>query len=164
MEGVLVISNKNTTQSDQQGKINLNAFSPDEKLTFQRSSFLKYISTKQKIRNQGNIVLLLEDPVRLDEIVVSANRWEQSKTEIPNKIKTINADEVLHYNPQTTADLLGTKGGVFIQKSQMGGGSPMIRGFSANRVLLVIDGIRMNNAIYRSGNLQNANFNRCQFA
>ena len=37
----------------------------------------------------------------------------------------------------------------------MGGGSPMIRGFAANRVLIVVDGIRMNNAIYRSGNLQN---------
>lgn len=155
IEGVLVISDKNSAQSDEQGKVNLSAFSPDEKLTFQHSSFLKYISTRQKIGNQGNIVLMLEDPVRLNEVVVSVNRWKQSKTEVPNKIKTINTEEVLHYNPQTTADLLGTKGGVYIQKSQMGGGSPMIRGFAANRVLLVIDGIRMNNAIYRSGNLQN---------
>jgi len=44
---------------------------------------------------------------------------------------------------------------VFVQKSQLGGGSPMIRGFAANRILFVVDGIRMNNAIYRSGNLQN---------
>ena len=47
-------------------------------------------------------------------------------------------------------------GGVRIQKSQGGGGSPVIRGFEGNRVLLVIDGVRMNNAIYRSGHLQNA--------
>ena len=50
---------------------------------------------------------------------------------------------------------LGSSGEVFIQKSQMGGGSPMIRGFSTNRILIVVDGVRMNNAIYRSGNLQN---------
>ena len=62
---------------------------------------------------------------------------------------------ITHYQPQTTADLLGTGSGVYIQKSQMGGGSPMIRGFAANRLLIVVDGIRMNNAIYRSGNLQN---------
>ena len=31
----------------------------------------------------------------------------------------------------------------------------MIRGFSANSVLIAVDGIRMNNAIFRSGNLQN---------
>jgi len=46
--------------------------------------------------------------------------------------------------------------GVRIQKSQGGGGSPIIRGFEANRVLIVVDGVRMNNAIYRSGHLQNA--------
>ena len=52
--------------------------------------------------------------------------------------------------------MLELSGGVYIQKSQMGGGSPIIRGFEANRVLLVVDGVRMNNAIYRSGHLQNA--------
>jgi len=44
---------------------------------------------------------------------------------------------------------------VFVQKSQLGGGSPKLRGFAANGVLLVVDGVRMNNAIFRSGNLQN---------
>src|SRR6185436_8143439 len=43
---------------------------------------------------------------------------------------------------------------VFVQKSQLGGGSPVIRGFEANRILLVIDGVRMNNLIYRAGHLQ----------
>lgn len=57
--------------------------------------------------------------------------------------------------PQTSADALQSAGSVFIQKTQMGGGSPMIRGFSANRVLLVVDGVRMNNAIYRDGNVHN---------
>ena len=38
----------------------------------------------------------------------------------------------------------------------MGGGSPVIRGMESNRVMLVIDGVRMNNAIYRKGHLQNA--------
>ena len=40
--------------------------------------------------------------------------------------------------------------------SQQGGISPVLRGFEANRVLLVVDGVRLNNAIYRSGHLQNA--------
>ena len=44
----------------------------------------------------------------------------------------------------------------FRTKITIGGGSPILRGFEANRVLLVVDGIRMNNAIYRSGHLQNA--------
>ena len=46
-------------------------------------------------------------------------------------------------------------GQVFVQKSQAGGGSPVLRGFESNRILLVIDGVRMNNAIFRGGHLQN---------
>jgi hemoglobin/transferrin/lactoferrin receptor protein len=44
---------------------------------------------------------------------------------------------------------------IFLQKSRVGGGSPVLRGFGANRVLMVLDGVRMNNAIYTAGNLQN---------
>jgi len=62
---------------------------------------------------------------------------------------------ILIQNPQTAADLIGISDEVFIQKSQLGGGSPMIRGFATNRVLIVVDGVRMNNAIYREGNIQN---------
>ncbi|MEO0526875.1 MAG: TonB-dependent receptor, partial [Bacteroidota bacterium] len=58
-------------------------------------------------------------------------------------------------NPQTSADLLQNSGKVFVQKSQLGGGSPLIRGFATNRVLLSVDGVRMNNAIFRGGNVQN---------
>lgn len=91
----------------------------------------------------------------LGEVIVSVNKWEQKLNEVPNKIVKVNRYDILKNNPQTAADLLGQTGTVFIQKSQLGGGSPMIRGFATNRVLLVIDGVRMNNAIYRSGNLQN---------
>ncbi len=91
----------------------------------------------------------------MKEVIVSVNKWEQKLNEVPNKIVKISKLDILRNNPQTSADLLGQTGAVFIQKSQLGGGSPMIRGFATNRVLLVIDGVRMNNAIYRSGNLQN---------
>ena len=57
---------------------------------------------------------------------------------------------------ETTGDLLEATGQVHLQMSQQGGISPVLRGFEANRVLLVVDGVRMNNAIYRAGHLQNA--------
>ena len=68
---------------------------------------------------------------------------------------SIAPETVAFDNPQTSADLLANSGQVFVQKSQLGGGSPIIRGFAANSVLIVLDGVRMNNAIYRGGNLQN---------
>ena len=93
--------------------------------------------------------------INMEEVIVSVNKWEQKLNEVPNKISKVNKIEILRNNPQTAADMLTQTGTVFVQKSQLGGGSPMIRGFATNRILLVIDGVRMNNAIYRSGNLQN---------
>ncbi|MDV7393854.1 TonB-dependent receptor plug domain-containing protein, partial [Arthrospira platensis SPKY1] len=91
----------------------------------------------------------------MDDFVVSANRWEQNQSEIPNRLAKVSLNQVDFHQPQSTADLLRLSDKVFIQKSQQGGGSPMIRGFSANRLLIVVDGVRMNTAIFRSGNLQN---------
>ncbi len=91
----------------------------------------------------------------LNEITISANRWEQNMRDVSNRVTKVGQPIITHQNPQTSADLLGLSNQVFIQKSQLGGGSPMIRGFATNRVLLVVDGVRMNNAIFRSGNLQN---------
>ena len=79
----------------------------------------------------------------------------EKRSEVGNRIKLIDSKKIEFDNPQTAADVLGISNEVFVQKSQLGGGSPMIRGFSANSVLIVVDGVRMNNAIYRSGNLQN---------
>ncbi|MBE6305797.1 MAG: TonB-dependent receptor [Bacteroidales bacterium] len=91
----------------------------------------------------------------LHEIVVSGTRWAQDKELQSHRITTVNFADANTYNPQTVADILGSTGDVFIQKSQYGGGSPMIRGFATNRLLYSIDGVRMNTAIFRSGNIQN---------
>jgi len=91
----------------------------------------------------------------MEQIVVSASKWSQSGRDIPFKITALKSNAIAFQNPQTAADLLGFSGKVFIQKSQQGGGSPMIRGFASNRLLYAIDGVRMNTAIFRSGNIQN---------
>lgn len=100
-------------------------------------------------------VSLIPSVFYLDQVVISAFRWSQSSREVPLKVASISQGQVNLHNPQTAADLLNLSGQVFIQKSQQGGGSPMIRGFAANRLLIAVDGVRMNNAIFRSGNLQN---------
>ena len=70
--------------------------------------------------------------------------------------ETISNTDILSSEFSTSADILLLTHGVTIQKSQGGGGSPIIRGFEANRILLMVDGVRMNNAIYRSGHIQNS--------
>ncbi len=101
------------------------------------------------------VIRLMPNVFEIEDVVVSANRWEQPISEVPGTVIPVRLSGLQTFTPQTTADLLGTSDRVYIQKSQLGGGSPMLRGLAANRVLIVVDGVRMNNAIYRSGNLQN---------
>jgi hemoglobin/transferrin/lactoferrin receptor protein len=97
---------------------------------------------------------ILNKLINLNEVVFSANKAEEKKSDVPYSIDIIKAKELELSNPQTTADMLSNTGNIMVQKSQGGGGSPIIRGFEANRVLIVVDGVRMNNAIYRAGHLQ----------
>ena len=150
------LDHSKTALSNSKGEADISAFGPDDMLYFQHPSYQDYILAYNDLKDLNFSISLNKSTVNLSEYVVSASKWEQKREEVPNKISIISADEVEFLNPQTTADLLGTTNEVFIQKSQLGGGSPMIRGFAANSVLLVVDGVRMNNAIYRSGNLQNA--------
>ena len=108
-----------------------------------------------EIEQSNFIISLPKENLSLDQIIVSGSKWSQASREVPSKITSLSSRQVTLSNPQTAADMLGSSGEIFIQKSQQGGGSPMIRGFSTNRLLYVVDGVRMNTAIFRSGNLQN---------
>ena len=143
-----------TTYSDVDGKAILKDMMHRQMVNF---SYLGYTNQRLpffKIRAQGGKIRMFASVV-LDSVVVVGRR-DDPVDEIPFTINRITPEMIASTNPQTSADALRDHGGVFVQKSQMGGGSPVIRGFEANRVLLVVDGVRMNNAIYRSGHLQNA--------
>ncbi|MEM9679127.1 MAG: TonB-dependent receptor, partial [Bacteroidota bacterium] len=127
----------------------------DETLYFQNFLYKKLQVKKSVLASQGYTVYLEIKVEDLKQVVVSASKFEQSKRDVPQKVVSIDAKDIAFKNPQTSADLLGVSGNIFIQKSQLGGGSPMIRGFSTNRVLIAVDGVRMNNAIFRGGNVQN---------
>ena len=89
------------------------------------------------------------------EVVISASRWDEKARTVSREITKVTPLQIQQRNPATTADALAQTGVVHVQKSQLGGGSPMLRGYAANAVLMVVDGVRINNAIYRGGNLQN---------
>lgn len=137
------------------GRIDVSIFSDDEKITFQHISYLPITLTKKEIQQSKNKVYLVRSTAELSKIVISVSKWQQNKKEVPKKVVSISQREIQYGSPQTAADLLEKSGKIFVQKSQLGGGSPMIRGFSTNRLLLSVDGVRMNNAIFRGGNIQN---------
>ncbi|GGW55941.1 hypothetical protein GCM10008085_04190 [Winogradskyella epiphytica] len=148
--------NKNKTRvTDIDGQTSLDIFDEDEMIFFKNFLYEKFQLTKSEIAQNNYIVYLSPKVEDLKQIVISASKFEQNKRDIPKSVVSINASEIALANPQTSADLLEGTGNIYIQKSQMGGGSPMIRGFSTNRLLITVDGVRMNNAIFRGGNLQN---------
>ena len=105
-------------------------------------------------------VRMVEDMISLDQAEVVIQGVASAETVALSSINMVTEQApkpvVQLEVPQTAAELLWSTGSVLVQQSQQGGGSPILRGFEANRVLLVVDGVRMNNAIYRSGHLQNA--------
>ncbi len=142
-------------QTNARGELSLEEFLNEDSLSFQHPAYQKLQLSMADIRQMNFLVSLKEKVIQMNEAVIMVNRWEQKKEEIPHQIVSIKPSDIAFLNPQTAADMLDKTGQVFVQKSQLGGGSPMIRGFAANAVLIVVDGVRMNNAIFRSGNLQN---------
>lgn len=97
----------------------------------------------------------VDSTINLADVIVSGTRFETLRKESPQDISIIDKKQIAFQNSGNSALLLEQSGEVFVQKSQAGGGSPVLRGFEANKVLIVVDGVRMNNAIFRGGHLQN---------
>ncbi|HZX61794.1 MAG TPA: TonB-dependent receptor [Bacteroidales bacterium] len=157
--GQVNISNATKTHiviTNDLGMADLSGFAASDSLYFTHVRFQSFKTGKSFFEKKNNRIYMTENIIRLDEFVFTANRVEEKKSDLPYKIETISTKDVTFNNPQSSASMLEQSGEVFVQQSQLGGGSPVLRGFEANKVLLVVDGIRMNNAIYRAGHVQNA--------
>lgn len=148
------IDKSKISTANEKGYFNLNTFKPDDALVFKSLGFDTLTMTVLEVKKEGKVTLGRK-AFNLDAVQVSALRWRFNPNDIPNRIYAIDQKDLFIQQPQTAADLLSVSNKVFIQKSQMGGGSPMIRGFSSNRLLYSVDGVRMNTAIFRSGNVHN---------
>ena len=159
LEGVALYnkSKTNATITNENGIANLSVFTAGETVFVQ---YYGYKNRSFEMKNESSnypfqFALQIENQ-NLEEVILSIARNASTRKQIAEKVSVISTKEILAQRPATGADLISLSPGVRIQKSQGGGGSPVIRGFEANRLLLVVDGVRMNNAIYRSGHLQNA--------
>lgn len=141
--------------SDNKGKVRLPALNKNETVYFRFLGYKTLAFSLATVRQSAIQLLMEEDMIVTNEVVLVANRLPAKRDELPQQIETISAWEIALKNAPSSADLLSSTGKVFVQKSQLGGGSPVLRGLEANRVLIVVDGVRMNNAIYRGGHLQN---------
>jgi len=78
-------------------------------------------------------------------------RAEARAFDVPRSITVIESETLDQRLPRTTPEALGDAPGVFVQKTNHGGGAPYLRGLVGNQVLVMVDGIRLNNATFRYG-------------
>lgn len=149
------LDNRAFGSTDLDGIIEIVAQSEFTEIEFSYLGFENKVIPAKDITGSKYTVRLIEQDEIIEEVLI-VGRTNALEAEIPFKVQSISAKEIKSLQAQTSADVLSKNGSVYVQKSQLGGGSPVIRGFEANKILLVVDGVRMNNAIYRGGHLQNA--------
>ncbi|MDO5656292.1 MAG: TonB-dependent receptor [Flavobacteriaceae bacterium] len=115
----------------------------------------KIIRISNLSSTEENVIYLDSEIFKLSAIIVTGKNWKRNRSQNPSNSHEFTEKDIHLMNASTTADVLNHATEVYIQKSQLGGGSPIIRGYSTNRLLISVDGVNMNNAIFRSGNIQN---------
>ncbi len=90
--------------------------------------------------------------IRVDErVVVTAGRAREVLSDVPRAVSVVTRADLEARLPGTTPDALMDTAGVLVQKTNLGAGAPYVRGLVGNQILVLVDGVRLNNATYRFG-------------
>jgi hemoglobin/transferrin/lactoferrin receptor protein len=141
------------TRTDENGQADITQIASEDSLYVRHPAYGTQGFLMSDVKDWKYTIKLSQREILLEEVVLSATKSQDMKSTTPYTMEVINGKDVTFGNPQNTGDMLLNTGQVFVQRSQLGGSSPVLRGFEASRVLMVIDGVRMNNAIYRAGHL-----------
>ena len=142
-------------KTNESGIVDISTIISKGDITVRNPMYSERTFTAAELTQLKYIIYLTENGNSLDEVVVSASKFEEKRKDVVQKIQVIRSSDLQNMNQTSTADVMSNSGNILVQKSQQGGGSPIIRGFETNKVLMVVDGVRMNNAIYRGGHIQN---------
>jgi hemoglobin/transferrin/lactoferrin receptor protein len=141
--------------TDTLGMIDLSIFPASDTIIFQHPSYMTVRLNKYQLAGLQTLELDRKN-ILIDEYVISASKSRENKLISPYMVDVLEEEMLRESTGLTSAEILEGTGNIMVQRTQGGGGSPILRGFEANRILLVVDGVRLNNAIYRSGHLQNS--------
>ncbi|MGD9487302.1 MAG: TonB-dependent receptor [Calditrichaceae bacterium] len=156
---IKILESEKTAISDKEGKFTFDALNPgkyDLKISHigYKIKIIKNILVNENSSISLDPIQLTEQLFETDAAVITATRTRQESYELSTAVNSVSALKILERNSKTTAEALREENGIFVQKTNHGGGSAIIRGFGSNQILILVDGIRLNNSTYRLGNHQ----------
>jgi outer membrane cobalamin receptor len=89
--------------------------------------------------------------IQMEQVTVTATRKPESVASLPYAAEVLQRSQLDRQVSRTVPEALQGVPGVFIQKTNHAGGSPFVRGLTGNQSLILVDGIRLNNSIFRYG-------------
>ncbi|KAF0244582.1 MAG: iron complex outermembrane recepter [Planctomycetota bacterium] len=104
---------------------------------------------EEKKPEDGSV--LEPDAAEKKGLIISATRLERPDAEVPRATNLIEPEDLWRDNPRSVPAALKRQPGIMVQSTEYGGGSPSVRGLIGQQVLLMVDGIRINNSIFRFG-------------
>lgn len=154
---------KGTTRgavSDRSGQFRIDKLGPATYVilaTLQGYAAYKFDITLKAGETRDIEIVLQPGLIEFDAVLISVNRSVDLARDLAQSVSVVTHREMAEKNTAQTPEALREATGVFVQKTNQGGGSPIIRGLKANKLLLMVDGIRLNNSTYRGGNFQYLN-------
>ena len=91
-------------------------------------------------------------PATIEEIQVTATRRPAGIGNVSAALSIITSDEIR--GVKVTTDALAAQTGVYLQQTTPGQGAAIIRGLKGSEILHMVDGLRLNNAIFRNAPTQ----------
>jgi len=146
---VKVLNSTQATVTDIHGRFKLTDPPADSRI---KLSALGFADVEYEIGVDTVRIQMERSSVYLDnQIVITARRFEENQFNVAEAVSVVDGNQLRQYVPRSTPEALIGSAGIWVQKTNHGGGSPIIRGLAGNQILLLVDGIRMNNATYRYG-------------
>jgi len=105
----------------------------------------------------GGFLAAMPNPADDDDLIYSVNRTPERPFDTGRAVKVITSEDLWRKNARTVAEALFGEPGIFVQQTNYSGGSPIIRGMIGPDVLIMVDGVKINNATYRFGPVQYLN-------
>lgn len=90
-------------------------------------------------------------------VLVTAPRAEEAVTTSSAKLTVLSGEELRNTGGRSLPQQISLAGDIWMQETNLGGGAPTLRGLMGNQILIIVDGVRLNNSATRSGPNQSLN-------